>query len=196
MTFAVPHSLVLAACLAVSSGGASAATLGFDFVQNGFLGSGQITGAFSGVDLDGDGVLNSEEGEITSFALSFSGQEFIPAFTLALSDLTRLIYSIGNATFGGDPANDQEGILAIGSFTYAAGPGPVDFCLDNAVCGLIFAEDAPITSTAAITVSEAVTPSPVPLPAPALLLMGGLAAMGALRMSTTLTRRTARSVAA
>jgi hypothetical protein len=196
MTFAVPRSLVLAACLAVSSGGASAATLGFDFVQNGFLGSGQITGAFSGVDLDGDGVLNSEEGEITSFALSFSGAEFIPAFTLALSDLTRLIYGIGNATLGGDPANDQEGILAIGSFTYAAGPGPVDFCLDNAVCGLIFAEDAPITSTGAITVSEAVAPSPVPLPAPALLLVGGLAAMGALRMSTTLTRRTARSVTA
>jgi hypothetical protein len=196
MPFALPRSLVLAACLAVSSGGASAATLGFDFVQNGFLGSGQITGAFSGIDIDGDGVLNSEEGEITSFALSFAGAEFIPAFTLALSDLTRLIYSIGNATLGGDPANDQEGILAIGSFTYAAGPGPVDFCLDNAVCGLIFAEDAPITSTAAITVSEAVAPSPVPLPAPALLLIGSLAALGALRGSKVRILSSSRSATA
>jgi hypothetical protein len=133
MPIALPRSLVLAASLAVASGGASAATLDFEFAQGGFLGSGQLTGAFGGADLDGDGILNSEEGEVTSFSLSFSGAGFMPAFTLGLSDLTRLIYIIGNATLGGDPSNDREGILVIGDFIYAGGPGPVDFCLENAV---------------------------------------------------------------
>lgn len=47
----------------------------FNFIQEGFSGGGTLTGSFTGEDLNNDNKLN--QGELTSFSLSFTGDSII-----------------------------------------------------------------------------------------------------------------------
>ena len=120
--------------------------LSYAFVQDGYSEGATVTGGFSGVDLDGNGILVHfpvvGEGlppiqhlELTSWSMHFSGNTLSPAFDLTLSDLFGFVYEIGTSGLGDDPAFDPtinenltEGIGAIGAaHFYTSGLGPNSF---------------------------------------------------------------------
>jgi len=116
--------------------------LSFTFLQAGFAEGAMVTGSFTGVDLDGNGILVhfplSEGGfpvealELTDFSLNFSGNSLAPAFDLSLADLFGMVFEIESGDLGDDPAFDPtidgtliEGLGLIGTnYYYAAGQGP------------------------------------------------------------------------
>ena len=67
------------------------------FTQAGYSAGATATGAFTGNDLNNDGIINSLEGEVSSFSLSFSGNSIVSAFTLDATSLIGLYY--GPAAF-------------------------------------------------------------------------------------------------
>jgi hypothetical protein len=120
--------------------------LSYVFVQDGFSDGATVNGAFSGIDLDGNGILVHfpldgpgvppiEHLELTSWSMHFSGNTLSPAFDLTLSDLFGFVYEIGTYGLGDDPAFDPtlnqnliEGIGAIGTaHFYSSGLGPNSF---------------------------------------------------------------------
>ncbi len=150
------HSFSIASrCRRLAASGALAAALAqggfaldFSFTQSGFAEGALVTGQFSGVDTDGNGILsyNPSEGfaEVSDFSLSFSGNALISAFSLDFSHLAQLVFFldgdgiIGN-DIGPDPiANpfDVEGIYASdGVFEYISGQGQLS--IDG---GMIFSD--------------------------------------------------------
>jgi hypothetical protein len=113
----------------------------FTFSQNGYSEGATVTGRFTGVDLDGNGILVHFPGqvlpqpieilELTEFSMHFSGNSLAPAFDLALDDLFGFVYQLGTSGIGDDPANDpnigdlMEGIGVIGAnYFYTSGQGP------------------------------------------------------------------------
>jgi hypothetical protein len=116
------------------------------FFQDGYSDGATVNGAFSGVDLDGNGILVHfpvdgggvppiQHLELTSWSMHFSGNTLSPAFDLTLSDLFGFVYEIGSSGIGDDPAFDPtigqnliEGIGAIGAaHFYTSGLGPNSF---------------------------------------------------------------------
>jgi hypothetical protein len=136
--------ITLSALLGLQSKPASATTdnLVFTFVQAGYAEGATVTGSFSGVDLDGNGLLVHfpafgvappiEHLELSSWSMHFSGNSLSPAFDLTLANLYGFVYEIGSAGVGDDPAFDPtlnqnliEGVGAIGAdHFYASGNGP------------------------------------------------------------------------
>jgi hypothetical protein len=119
--------------------------LSYTFFQDGYSEGATVTGAFTGADLDGNGLLIHFSGsppggptppieieELTAWSMHFSGNSLSPAFDLALSDLYGFVYQIGSDGIGDDPAFDPtinqnliEGVGAIGQFHfYTSGLGP------------------------------------------------------------------------
>jgi hypothetical protein len=114
----------------------------YTFAQVGYAEGATVTGSFSGVDLDGNGLLVHfpafgvappiEHLELSSWSMHFSGNSHSPAFDLTLADLYGFVYEIGSAGVGDDPAFDPtinlnliEGVGAIGAdHFYASGNGP------------------------------------------------------------------------
>lgn len=87
------------------------------FTQSGFTGLGTVTGSFAGVDLDGDGWLNSFTGEITAFSMSYSGSIYVTAFSQTIGDFASagavggLIYRLGSPLVGDLLGNDATAQL-------------------------------------------------------------------------------------
>jgi hypothetical protein len=125
---------------------AAATERSYVFFQDGYTDGATVTGAFSGIDLDGNGILVhfpvEGEGvppiqhlELNSWSMHFSGNTLSPAFDLTLSDLFGFVYEIGTSGLGDDPAFDPtinqnliEGIGAIGAaHFYTSGLGPNSF---------------------------------------------------------------------
>jgi len=108
----------------------------FTFVQAGFSDGAEVTGSFSGIDLDGNGQLSTFEGELTAFDMSFSGNSLVDSFSLGLDDLFGLVFDL-DGDIGDGLDLDIEGIgAAAGSFAYAMGPGPFFEC-DGGACGVV-----------------------------------------------------------
>ncbi|WP_270938038.1 PEP-CTERM sorting domain-containing protein [Falsiroseomonas oryzae] len=153
--------LAAAALLAMP---AAAATYGF--TQGGWVDvglnpqPGQLTFSFTGVDTNGDNTLTggslASVNEVTSFALSFTGNALIPAFSQGLPDLTLLTFPLGTASFADAAALLQtlSGDLSVlvGGAIGGGGCDGVEFC------GLITdAASGQILFTAAVPVSEPAT---------------------------------------
>lgn len=120
--------------------------LAYVFFQDGYADGATVSGAFSGADLDGNGILVHfpsrgggtppiEHLELTSWSMHFSGNSLSPAFDLSLGDLFGFVYEIGTDGIGDDPAFDPtinenltEGIGALGAeHFYTSGLGPNSF---------------------------------------------------------------------
>lgn len=150
---------------------ASATT--YQFSQSGYADGATISGSFSGSDLDHDGQIASFAGEVTAFALTFSGNGTIPGFSHGLADLSGLVYTVGNTTLGSDPSGNIEGMASNWyggtGYDYASGLGPTG----------TFGGSIIDTATGATTsTQELILISAVPEPSSALLLMAGLGALG------------------
>ena len=190
-----PIALVMAAAPA-----AAVTNLSFTFRQTGYAEGAEVTGAFAGADLDGNGLLVHfpETGgppiahnELTAWSMHFSGNSLAPAFDLTLEDLYGFVYQLGTAGIGDDPAHDPtidqdliEGIGAIGeSHFYSAGLGPNSFIgayVGGEITGPGEVEDHALDSTQNLALVTA-----VPEPAAAtLLLAAGLALAAAARRAT------------
>lgn len=98
--------------LALSGGFACAMPMTYSIYQPGFgafgvgpngpgwgLGGGFVTGLFEGEDLNHDGFIELAAGELTRYEISFSGDEFIPAFSHSLDDLLYFNYTVGSSGF-------------------------------------------------------------------------------------------------
>ncbi len=143
--------------------------MAFNFTQSGFSEGAVVTGTFVGEDIDMNGQLSSFDGEIVSLTVAFSGNSLIPAFNLDSSgSIWDLVYDLDNGPLGDDPA---EGIQIFNlAFSYQAGAGPLESCLDPGVCGAVGAiEVSPDTTLAHVTV----TPTATSEPATALCLGAG-----------------------
>ncbi len=111
----------------------------YAFSEAGWIGGAMVTGSFSGVDLDNDLQINSFDGEISAFSMSFSGNARAQAFSLGLDDLYGLVFDLDNAVLGdGIDGTDPEGIFAVGiNRLYAAGPGSITVCGEGVVCAAV-----------------------------------------------------------
>jgi hypothetical protein len=162
----------------------------FTFSQTGYSEGAMVSGAFSGVDLDGNGILAHFPGqsapplnvfELTAFSMHFSGNSLAPPFDLALDDLYGFVYQLGTNGIGDDPALDpdfgelMEGIGAIGTnFFYTSGIGP-NAIIGGYVGGQIDFEDLiNVDELALDTSANLVLVTPVPEP-PGLALLAGAA---------------------
>jgi hypothetical protein len=174
------RSLSVLLPLALAATPANAAVIDFTFSQSGFGGGGQITGFFSGEDLDGDGQLSSFADEITAFGVSFSGNATVSAFSLGFQDLFGLVYDLGDPLLGNGRSGDFEGILAEnGSAGYLVGPGPLlvdGACLNGALCGQVNRGDA-LAQTSQLVVVAGPTAA-IPEPASWALMIGGFGLAG------------------
>jgi 6-phosphogluconolactonase (cycloisomerase 2 family) len=113
---------------AVAASGVSHAAQ-YTFSQGGFQDGGVITGAFTGEDANGDGLLASFDGEISDFNLSFNGNSIIPAFSQTFESLGGLVFQIGKTTLGdgGTPGSDYAEGMAVNWLP--DGLDPVEFGL-------------------------------------------------------------------
>jgi len=109
--------------------------LTFRFLQEGFAEGATVSGTFSGIDSDSNGILvhfslpdnTPNEGpidfqELTTFSLQFSGNSLVPEFQLTLADLFGFVFETQSGDLGDDPAFDPtlgqdltEGIGIIGT---------------------------------------------------------------------------------
>jgi hypothetical protein len=111
----------------IALGGVSARAETYSFIQL-FPASSFVQGTFSGTDLNIEGRLDSRDGEITSFFVSYSGSQQLVPFTLGIRDLQRLVYEtgtpvLGDAAYEGIAADTLGGI----GFSFVTGRGPTTF---------------------------------------------------------------------
>jgi hypothetical protein len=149
----------LTSVLALFSEVASADPITFRLSQGGWTGGGQISGTFTGNDLDRDGTLALDQpGEILEYEVHLSGNELIPAFTHALNDLKFFRYRLGSAGF---PP----------SFPLFSDDGGLFYDADDKVIGGSGFRPPFITTT------EAAAVVPVPELSTVILLSSGLGAL-------------------
>lgn len=129
-------ALAIGACCNHAAHGAS-----YTFQQMGYQDSGVLHGAFTGDDLDGDGVLSSFADEVSAFTLTFNGNGIVPGFSHGDSDLYGLVFRLGDQVLGNDGfagAVDAEGMASnwmadelapdlpsMSGFAFASGVGPL-----------------------------------------------------------------------
>jgi hypothetical protein len=189
----LPALAVMAlAPLALAPNPAAAVTnLSYAFSQSGYSEGATVTGAFTGVDLDGNGLLVHGFGgngapiavnELATWTMHFSGNSLSPAFDLSLTDLYGFVYQLGTAGIGDDPAFDPtlnqnliEGIGAIGvAHFYTSGLGPNNF-IGGYVGGPIPPSSPPQLEQLALdSTQNLVLVTQVPEPATALLFATAL----------------------
>jgi hypothetical protein len=116
MTFRTLAAVALLAC----GGMANAA----DYVFSGtaFDGGGNLSGTFSGADLNGNGLISTLDpgGEVRAFSLAFGGDALIPGFGAGLTELVALAWQPGAGPAWGDGI--QEGlVVGVSGLTLAGG---------------------------------------------------------------------------
>ena len=67
--------------------------------QDGWLGGGIITGAFSGMDLNNDNAIDAADGEVFSYSVTFYGNDHIPTLNHGLTQLQFFRYTVGSTGF-------------------------------------------------------------------------------------------------
>ena len=162
--------------------------LSYDFLQEGYADGATVVGSFSGVDLDGNGLLVHFPGingppiehlELTAWSMHFSGNALAPAFDLTLDDLYGFVYEIDSSGLGDDPAFEptlnQNLIEGIGAFDasrfYSSGLGP-NGIIGGFVGGQVdFSDLGNLAELAQDVSEELVEVTPVPEPASISLLI-------------------------
>lgn len=136
----------------------SAASLTYNFRQDGFDEGAYAEGFFIADDLDGDGQIayfrrSQDFREISDFRVTFSGNRLTPPTTYGFGDLFGLVYDLDGGPLGDGNTRLREGIStsALNRNTigqgYTAGPGPLStyyfgprqqFCVDSpfSLCGI------------------------------------------------------------
>ncbi|MDH5301249.1 MAG: hypothetical protein OEW58_07810 [Gammaproteobacteria bacterium] len=71
----------------------------YSILQSGWSGGGNISGFFSGEDLNSDGYIDLAGGEVGAYEISFTGDIFVPDFTHTLADLDFFTYTVGSSGF-------------------------------------------------------------------------------------------------
>jgi hypothetical protein len=186
LCFAVVSCLTAAPALALVP-----AAQRYSIFQDGYAEGATVSGAFTGSDLDGNGILVHfplaagqpappiQFVELTAFSMHFSGNSRSPAFDLGLGDLYGFVYQLGTAGIGDDPAHDPtlnadlvEGIGAIGAVRfYTSGLGPNGF-IGGYVGGQIDLNTIPDFGNAALDSSQhLVLVTPVPEPAAGVMMI-------------------------
>lgn len=140
------------------------------FTQAGYSAGATATGGFTGDDLNDDGIINSLEGEVSSFSLSFSGNSIVGAFSLDATSLIGLYYG---------PSAFSIITASVPQFLLNSGPG--GSC--TPVCSVV------IAPTGIDFAAQSPTVSAVPEAATWALLITGFAAVGvALRRRSVVIR--------
>lgn len=165
---------LLAAALALCGTGAHAASYTFSGLSGA---GGAISGSFSGVDANANGLIEAfgpgGAPEVTAFSLSFAGDPIVPAFAAGLADLQLFAFRVDSNNVLGDDAFEglqvatanamlSAGMAAVG----AQGIDTIDMSDGIGTFG-----DKPLT----------VALAPVPEPATAALAAAGLALVGLAR---------------
>lgn len=162
-----PHHIAATVLtLAALAGPAQAGS--YVFSQGGFSGGGSLTGSFSGIDSNFDGWLDASLGEVSAFALSFSGDSRVGDFSLGFADLAGLFFHLNGGGFIGDEgdAGTGEGIAALSADRlYLTGIGPY---------GPAGGGITDITSGATTETTQLVAVSAVPEPETWAVLLAGL----------------------
>lgn len=161
-------AFVAAATLALVGTNAHAASYTFAGVSGA---GGAITGSFSGVDADANGLIEAfgpgGAPELSAFSLSFAGDPIVPAFTAGLADLQLFAFRIGsNAQLGDDAFEGLQVTTAAASLSAGmAAVGAQGIDVTDLADGIGTFGEQPLTAALA----------PVPEPATAALVAGGLA---------------------
>ncbi|ABW31827.1 PEP-CTERM sorting domain-containing protein [Acaryochloris marina] len=136
----------------------TAASLTYNFRQDGFDEGAYAEGFFIADDLNGDGQIAYFRGlqnssEVSDFRVSFSGNRLTPPTTYGFGDLFGLVYDLDGGPLGDGVTGVIEGISASVPNRnaidqgYSAGPGPLNtyyfgprqqFCVDSpfSLCGI------------------------------------------------------------
>lgn len=131
-------NLLLITFLFLVSVSIQAAPVTLSFTQGGFSEGAILTMSFSGEDLNNDTEISSFQGEVTGFALNFSGNSIVPAFNLGFADLFGLVYDLDGGPLGDGQVLDIEGVGAQNlTYQYFAGPGPVEVCGIGLDCAFV-----------------------------------------------------------
>ncbi|WP_017668446.1 PEPxxWA-CTERM sorting domain-containing protein [Sandarakinorhabdus sp. AAP62] len=140
----------------------------YSFVQSGFDGGANVSGSFTGNDLNEDFQLNAFSGEISNFTASFSGNALVAAWT---STNGVLVFDLNGSDLLGDgQTGGIEGIAvnfggAPGDPSWVAGPGPFALCGTGNDCGRV----------------QGPAPSAIPEPASWAMLIAGFGLAGAVQ---------------
>lgn len=176
--------------LVTATAPAHSAVVTLPFSQGGFAGGGQITGFFTGEDLDGNGQISSFAGEITDFGVEFSGNATVSAFALSFDDLFGFVYDLGDPLLGDGRTGDIESILAErDSFAYLAGPEALllpGACLNANVCGQV-GQGGAISDTTSLVFVGVIDAIPEPATWASMILgfaLAGTAARGRRKLAT------------
>jgi hypothetical protein len=164
---------VIAAALLGLSAGAPATPLSYPFEQGGFDEGASITGSFSAEDLDSNGLVSLDDGEIFDFSLAFSGNSILQTFSLMFADLTYFVYNLDGAI--GDLFDDEGIDAGNGGFQYVAGPGSFfSDCGQGFDCAFAGGPNVGEDAYSAGVINVALTSAQVPEPAAGALLLTGL----------------------
>ncbi|MEM7522264.1 MAG: hypothetical protein AAF360_00575 [Pseudomonadota bacterium] len=157
----------------------------FKFSQDGYSEEAAVTGEFTGEDLNMDGVLSFDDGELSAFTASFSGNSLVDGFSLTLDDIAGFAFDLDGSNILGD--GFDEGIITTSFFGsdpgapgYVTGRGELgSFACSLFACGAVTADGTPDFTSGFVTTSEVDVPiSPVPVPNSVWFMLSALVGLG------------------
>lgn len=112
-------TVVAAAALLLAATADPALAARYRLHQEGFATGGILAGTFEGTDLDRDGFIHLQAGEVTAFALDWRDDAYLAPFSLGLDDLWDLVWQVDTPQLGDDAAGRMVEGLATRPFNHA-----------------------------------------------------------------------------
>ena len=149
----------------------TASALTWSIAQPGYADGAAISGSFTGVDGNLDGIIAASDGEVTAFSILFSGNSVVAQWTGALADLNGLVYEIGTPFLG-------DGDDPLESITVIVNAGFDGAFLNGETRGDLFGGRVGDGGGSVDTSASKIAVTLVPEPSSALLIAIGLAGLG------------------